>query len=135
MPPVYRVILVQYKADLDSEAKERIARGYLALAEQCKRDGQSYFTVGGGANIRQEGLSGTTEVRQIGLFERNQKDSAMTLEGCVHTAQQAFVVTFPSREDLDYFIRHDPVRAKYKEQIMPSFEELRVADFEENVFG
>ncbi|KWU42984.1 hypothetical protein RHOSPDRAFT_35488 [Rhodotorula sp. JG-1b] len=109
MPPVYRVILVQYKADLDSEAKERIARGYLALAEQCKRDGQSYFTVGGGANISQEGLSGTTE--------------------------QAFVVTFPSREDLDYFIRHDPVRAKYKEQIMPSFEELRVADFEENVFG
>lgn len=70
---MYRVILVQYKSDLDSEAKERIARGYLALAEQCKRDGQSYFTVVGGANIGQEGLSGTTEVSQIGLFEGARK--------------------------------------------------------------
>jgi hypothetical protein len=69
MPPVYRVILVHYKADLDSEAKERIARGYIALAEQCKRDGQSYFTVVGGANISQEGLSGTTEVRRIGSLK------------------------------------------------------------------
>lgn len=49
--------------------------------------------------------------------------------------QQAFVVTFRSKQDLDYFINHDPIRAKYKEQIMPSFEELRVADFEENIFG
>lgn len=69
MPPVYRVILVQYKPDLDSEAKERIARGYIALAEQCKRDGQSYFTVVGGANVSQEGLSGTTEVRRNRLVE------------------------------------------------------------------
>jgi hypothetical protein len=44
-------------------------------------------------------------------------------------------VTFQSKQDLDYFIHHDPVGAEYKAQIMPSFQELRVADFEENVFG
>lgn len=44
-------------------------------------------------------------------------------------------MTFQSKQDLDYFIHHDPVRAEYKAQIMPSFQELRVADFEENVFG
>lgn len=78
MAPVYRVILVQYKPDLDSEAKEQIARGYLALAEQCKRDGQAYFTVVGGANISQEGLSGTTEVRRIGSFEAKREDLVVT---------------------------------------------------------
>ncbi|GAA5863664.1 hypothetical protein JCM3774_001207 [Rhodotorula dairenensis] len=110
MAPVYRVILVRYKSDVDAAAKERIARGYLALAQQCthERDGKPYFTVVGGTNNSQEGLSGAME--------------------------QAFVVTFRSTQDRDYFIHHDLVRAKYRDQIMPSFEELRVADFEENVF-
>lgn len=137
MAPVYRVIMVQYKSDVDADTKERIARGYLALAQQCthERNGEPYFTVVGGTNNSQEGLSGATEVGPPFLSVKSvrNKPTHVARPGDF-SRQQAFVATFRSKEDRDYFVHRDPVRARYRDQIMPSFEELRVADFEEDVF-
>ncbi|GAA5985942.1 hypothetical protein JCM10908_006343 [Rhodotorula pacifica] len=111
MAPVYHLILVKYKAGLSTEEKTRIARACVALGQQCKheRDGQPYFTVVGGSNNSKEGLSGPTE--------------------------HAFVMTFRSNEDRDYYVHQDPTRAKFRAEIIDSLDELRIADFEENVFA
>jgi hypothetical protein len=55
-------------------------------------------------------------------------------EGNDHGLEHAYVFTFKSIEDRDYYIEEDPVHTQLKEFIGPYIADLRVVDYQIGTF-
>ena len=57
---------------------------------------------------------------------------------CVDVAQggftHGFVVEFASKEDRDYYVSKDPVHQEFVKKNSPSFDDVRVIDYEKGVY-
>lgn len=84
--PIRHIVLFRYKEDVSLEKKEEVKNRFLSLAEDCKRDGRKYI------------LSIETGAQSSG-------------EGVDQEFEQAFIVSFRSEGDRNYYVGKDLIKS------------------------
>lgn len=101
---VRHVVLVRFRAGLTDTARQQIITKFLALQQQSVRNGKPYI-------------------------ESIDTGPQLSGEGASHGMQQAFIVTFSSQGDRNYFIgtpivtdphHYEPAHAAFKEIFKPA---------------
>ncbi|TNY22589.1 hypothetical protein DMC30DRAFT_348812 [Rhodotorula diobovata] len=108
MAPITHLVSFRYKPSTSSAEKHLVASSFLALQDQCTLHDRPYVSVTGGANNSSEGAD----------------------KGLEH----AFVLTFSSLEERDYYVSEDPAHAKFKELAGQHVDDVFVLDFEGGKF-
>ncbi|WP_319435437.1 Dabb family protein [Mycobacterium sp. RTGN5] len=98
---IKHVVAFRYRPEVTAEQRTEVLNRFLALQDQCLRDGQRYVVsiVGG--------------------------DCTRSLEGLTGGFEQVFIVTFSSRADYEYYIGRpftypfDPVHDAFKAYSTP----------------
>jgi hypothetical protein len=94
-------VAFRYKPNVTQQQKDDVMNRFLALKQECKRDGKNYIVslVGG--------------------------DCTQSLEGLTESFEQAYIVTFKDQDDYKYYIGQpfsstfDPAHDAFKKYAMP----------------
>ena len=109
-----------------------MASAFMALKDGCRLpDGSRYIvSIDGGNNNSPEGLSKGMEVGYCRLPCKGR--SVMSL--VIMPFQHAFVATFRSTEERDYYLDTDPVHQAFKASIAEKVSDVVVFDFSSGEF-
>ncbi|GAA95854.1 uncharacterized protein L969DRAFT_104153 [Mixia osmundae IAM 14324] len=109
---VTHIVLFAYKPETTKEEIKEVREKFLALQQQCKTadNGPLVQSFHAGSNNSTEGLSGKIN--------------------------DAFVMTFASKEDRDYYNEKDQAHKEFKDFVLPKLipPEARIVDFTPGVF-
>ena len=107
-PSVVHIVYFKFQADAQENLIKKTCDSFLALAKDCQKDGSTYMkSIKGGKDISIEGKS----------------------KGLTH----AFVITFKSKADRDYYINEDQVHASFVKGLT-KVEDAQVIDFIDGQF-
>lgn len=98
---IKHVVAFKYRSSVTQQQKEEVMKRFLALKQECRRDGENYIVdlVGG--------------------------DCTGSLEGLTEGFEQAFVVTVKDRDDYKYYVGQpfsspfDPAHDAFKKFVTP----------------
>ena len=105
---VVHIVYFKFQADAEPHLIKKTCESFLSLAKDCLKNDKTYIkSIQGGSDMSIEGKS----------------------KGLTH----AFVVTFKSKEDRDYYINSDPIHASFA-QGLTKIEDAQVIDFVDGQF-
>jgi len=111
MPSIQHLVQFAYKPEVTASHRQEVASAFLALKDECKHPDTAepyILSLVGGKDNSPEGLA----------------------DGLEH----AFIVTFASAADRDYYTFKDPAHQKFKDLVVPRLAKGVVIDFEEGEF-
>ncbi|GJE90439.1 stress responsive A/B barrel domain-containing protein [Phanerochaete sordida] len=108
---VVHIVLFQYAPDVSAETRQHVATAFLALQDACRLPGGARYVqaADGGANSSPEGRT--------------------------HGMEHAFVLTFRSAAERDYYLDADPAHQAFKASIAEKVADALVFDFESGDFA
>lgn len=108
---IIHIVLFKYAPHVAAEAKHEVAAAFLALKEKSRLpDGSTFIqSIDGGVNSSPEGLS----------------------KGLEH----AYVVTFRSAKERDYYLDEEPEHQAFKQLLQGKVSDITVFDFESGDFA
>jgi hypothetical protein len=118
MPPITHIVIFQYKSDTTTAQKNDIACAFLALRTACLSPNDNpNFTSAGSPYI-------------LDIIAGSNNSSEEPARGYEH----AYIVTFSSGPQRDYYVNQDPAHDAFKKKVGPLLEKVVVTDFTDGVW-
>ncbi|KAL4738899.1 hypothetical protein BDV11DRAFT_127295 [Aspergillus similis] len=109
---ITHVVLLQFKPDVSSEDKAKVASRIRALRETC--------------------LHPETGKPYIVSMKAGRDNS---IEGLQNGISHVFVSVFANEQDRDYFVQKDPIHLGLVESVKGYLEKVQVVDFADEVYA
>lgn len=126
--PIVHIVITKYHPQVSQSERHLLATKMLALRHTCVLDGKPYIlSLSGGKNKNPEGYDHGFEVLLPPYH--------LTLERSIcFPGQHAFVMTFATFADREYYLHEDPVHLEFKTELLLKVASACVMDYEPGVF-